>query len=56
MKFGVAVTTSVNPAVTLLSRAGHVRRLAPVVEEAGFDYHMGQRPDGVPRRHRRSLS
>ena len=37
MKFGVAVTTSVNPAVTSLPQADYVRRLAPAVEEAGFD-------------------
>ncbi len=37
MKFGVAVTTSVTPAVTAEAQAEYVRRLAPVVEEAGYD-------------------
>jgi probable F420-dependent oxidoreductase len=37
MKFGVAVTTSVSPAVTASAQADYVRRLAPAVEEAGYD-------------------
>ena len=37
MKFGVAVTTSVTPAVTAEAQAEYVQRLAPVVEAAGYD-------------------
>ena len=37
MKFGVAVTTSVTPAVTAEAQAEDVQRLAPVVEEADYD-------------------
>lgn len=37
MKFGLAVTTSVNPAVTETAQADYVTRLAAVAEAAGFD-------------------
>ena len=37
MRFGVAVTTSVNPAVTPVAQADYVRRMARTIDEAGFD-------------------
>ena len=37
MKFGVAVTTSVTPAVTATSQAEYVQKIARVTEESGFD-------------------
>ena len=37
MKFGVAVTTSVTPAVTAIAQAEYVKRMAPVIEEEGYD-------------------
>jgi len=37
MKFGVAVTTSVTPAVTAGAQAEYVRRMTDAVEDAGFD-------------------
>ena len=37
MKFGVAVTTSVTPAVTAGAQADYVRRMTEVIEDAGFD-------------------
>ncbi len=37
MKFGIAVTTSVTPAVTGESQAEYVRVIAEVVEESGYD-------------------
>lgn len=37
MKFGVAVTTSVTPAVTAGAQADYVRRMAEAIEDAGFD-------------------
>ena len=37
MKFGVAVTTSVTPAVTATAQAEYVRRMAGAIEDAGFD-------------------
>lgn len=37
MKFGVAVTTSVTPAVTAADQADYVRRLTAAIEQAGFD-------------------
>lgn len=37
MKFGIAVTTSVTPAVTAVSQGEYVSRVAAAAEEAGFD-------------------
>ena len=37
MKFGVAVTTSVTPAVTAAAQAEYVQALTPAIEEAGYD-------------------
>ena len=37
MKFGVAVTTSVCPATEAEAQADYVTRLAPVIEDAGYD-------------------
>ena len=37
MKFGVAVTTSVNPAVTGPAQADYVSRVASAAEDAGYD-------------------
>ncbi len=37
MKFGVAITTSVTPAVTETAQVEFVHRLTPVIEGAGFD-------------------
>ena len=37
MKFGVAVTTSVTPAVTAGAQADYVRRMTETIEDAGFD-------------------
>ena len=37
MKFGVGVTTGISPAVTSVSQAEYVTRLAEVVEETGYD-------------------
>ena len=37
MKFGVAVTTSVTPAVTAAAQAEYVQELTPAIEEAGYD-------------------
>ena len=37
MKFGVAVTTSVTPAVTAGAQAEYVRKMTGAIEEAGFD-------------------
>ena len=37
MKFGVAVTTSVTPAVTELDQKDYVERVSSVAESNGFD-------------------
>lgn len=37
MKYGVAVTTSVTPAVTEAAQSELIHRLTPVIEEAGYD-------------------
>ena len=37
MKFGIAATTSVNPAVTPVAQADYVTQVASVAEELGFD-------------------
>lgn len=55
MKFGIAVTTSVTPAVTSVSQGKYVERLVPVIEQEGYDsVWVSDRtvfPDDLPQRY-----